>query len=172
MDRNQEPPNGENIDVNDISDDFDNSKSCVITALFYAEEAVKSIFGVNNVEQFHKALRQNFTSNKYHDNGGTDHQKNNLWKNYSDSNVYPSLYAYFGYKSLTDDEYRGKELGYVTDHNKLPMGKGILMITGHAIYFNRTGSGTELRDNENTTTDGVKSMNRGEASKIKEIYMK
>ncbi len=91
--------------------------------------------------------------------------------NYSDSEVYPGLYAYFEYKCQKSDDYCEKGLRDVTVHNKLPMGKGILFIPGHAIYFNRTASGTELKDNKNMSTAAVISLN-GEDSKVKEIYMK
>lgn len=157
LDRNQNPADPQNgIDIGDIGEGFDNGKSCVITALFKAEEAaVRREFHVQSVEQFHNVLVHGFNRNKYTDDtGSTEHQKNNVWKNYSDDEVYPSLYAHFGYIPQAGDPALEKHLNTAVRDRSLSGKRGMLSLEGeaggdgHMIFFDLTGAQVVFFDND------------------------
>lgn len=139
------------IDPNDIEEEYNPSKACVIVALFQAEhERIRGEFHAENVEQFHEVLVTAFKHNKYTDQptGGevTEHQQNNVWKNYSDDAVYPSLYAHFGYKSHNDCYQMN--LGTAIRQGNLPEKKGMIRLPGHMIYFDNTHNPPTFYDND------------------------
>lgn len=171
-------PNQDAIDIDDIKESFEDSKSCVITALFKAEEAkFKERFGVEDVKGFHNVLVYGFNKNQYTDDTeSTDHQKNNVWKNYSDDSVYPSLYAYFGYISQENDTALKKQLNTAVGDGSLSGKRGMLSLEGeeggdgHMIFFDLTGTQALFYDNDNKGKAFEQKQNRNK--KIKTVYCK
>lgn len=171
LDRARDPGSSEPIDPYDISDEFVPGKSCVITALFHAEsELISNEFHAENVAQFHKVLVSSFKRNQYTDDTeATEHQKNSVWKNYSDDSVYPSLYAYFGYKPLNKHECQNVNLGTAIINGKLPRIKGMICVEGHMLYFDNTKNPPSFFDND-SGPNAPSPANK--AKKIKCIYYK
>lgn len=139
------------IDPTDIQANYDRSKSCVITALFKAEESEgQNPFGAKNVKNLHKILTGAFDHNQYTDDPtATDHQKHCVWKNYSDDSVYPSLYAYFGYKLYPNATCLNKYIGTAINDGSLPVIKGMICVEGHMLYFDNTKNPPFFFDNDN-----------------------
>ena len=183
------PDTPANISPDDITKKFDNSKSCIITALFNAErEKIKQTFGANNVEELHNFLVECFSENKYSNikeieaaddqKEVTDDQKNNVWKNYSDDSVYPSMYDYFGY--APSNILQGSSLSKDIKNDLMLLGKGIIIISGHAIYFQKEkGEGADannqyikLYDNEHSGAVDISNWNRSQnrVTQIERIY--
>lgn len=157
---------GENIDSNDITDAFNQSKSCVITALLYAEETV---FGASEPRELHNILVTYFSDYQKSQEGDAPNIKNNVWKNYSDDHVYPSLYEYLGYskKSISPNP-KLKNLGNIAD---LKGTKGIVVVERHAIGYKLNESTLNLKDNDNgNNIDSILRLN-GE-KKVIAIYYK
>lgn len=153
LDRADAPPEGSKpltSTDNDIDTSYDKGKSCVITALFCAEgERIREEFGAGNVEAFHNVLVNAFHKNKYA-GSGNEHQENNVWKNYSDDAVYPSLYQHFGYTPHMEAECIGMYLQTAVGCGKLPCTKGMIYLRGHMIFFdNSDGQARTFMDNDN-----------------------
>lgn len=195
LERDPEPPDPAHpIIPEDITMNYNSLSSCVITALFKAEEKkIKATFGANSVEDLHNFLVKCFTDNKYSvEQNATPHQKNNVWKNYSDDSVYPSMYEYFDYKQEStipqnpqptqnqqnqhiDNSPIGKYLKTAINNKLITAKKGMIIIKGHAIYFQNNGDennpAIELYDNENRGAIPYDNF-QGEDTKIEEIYYK
>lgn len=171
MDRTKNPPNPEQpIDPADIQPRYDSSKSCVITALFKAEESEgRHPFGATDVENLHKILTTAFDHNQYTDDpDATSHQKNCVWKNYSDDSVYPSLYAYFGYHPHGDSAYLNKHIKTAIDGGSLPNKKGMISVEGHMLYFDNTQNPPSFFDNDH----GENALTANRNKSIQCIYYK
>lgn len=166
------PLNREDIESDDIGERYDRSKSCVITALIYAEGRSK-VFGMGDPEALHEVLFRYFSSYPGQDEEMDPNKKYNVWKNYSDDNVFPHLYKFFGYKSqknnpnITDKKTLNDVLGILRSSNT----KGIIIVEGHAIFFSAEGT-FELKDNSDPqkTTMGILEENKDK--KLHDIYSK
>lgn len=131
------------IDPTDITVAFNQGASCVITALFYAED--RTVFGRASVGDLHSYLVGNFTRHKDTNDtylapeksGDASNITHNVWKNYSDDHVYPSLYAYFGYTRATPGTTLNVAAGpggYLITSGKK---NGMISVAGHMLYFQR-----------------------------------
>lgn len=121
-------------DDNDIRKNFNSLKSCVITALMYAEGG--SVLGTSSVEGLHYILYHQFPK----------------WRQYSDDGVLAQIYQEFGYQSATVDPQARHTL--VTDKNK---NKGMTSSTGdigHMVGFVKAGNSYNFKDNDH----GMKAM--------------
>ena len=142
------PSNNDAIDQNDIQECYDRRKSCVITALNYAEDG--NVFGTKDIKTLHYVLYQHFSSYPGQDEETDENKKNNVWKNYSDDNVFPHIYEFFGYRSQKSalGIKDGDMLGTVWETFRSSKTKGIIIVDGHAIFFNAESPGRiELKDN-------------------------
>lgn len=160
---------GEDIDPNDITDTFNSNKSCVITALLYAEGTV---FGVTEPRKLHEILVTYFSDYKNSQGEAVENIKNQVWKNYSDSHVYPKLFEYLGYDEML---VSSKTLNQISTISEIINKKGIVVVEGHAIGYKLERSGRQLslslKDNERQDdTDGLLSAHG--RKKIKAIYKK
>lgn len=152
---------GSEIKPEDIKNEFDISTACVISALMYAEG---SIFGDKNVKELHRKLTCYFNTYPGCTKEQNDNVKNNVWKNYSDDNVYPSMYAFFGYEPIykpgSKVSLRSVYKTPNTDEYQLTGKRGIIIVSepktgtsgdedaGHAIGFKFENDQMELCDNE------------------------
>lgn len=171
--------NKENIDPTDITEDFIPGKSCVITALLYAENEV---FGVKEPELLHNILFAYFSDYSSSKDDKSPNMKNNVWKNYSDDHVYPSLYKYLGYERI---DVHSQSINSI--FNKIPAKskkkiaqqpnilagtKGIIVVEGHAIGYRCDASSIlKLKDNIHGDDTGAIISQYG-AAHIIAIYKK
>lgn len=138
----------EPIDPADIRETFDQSKSCVITALFNAEkEYGNAPFGASDVRELHNILVGVFNRNEYWEReDANEHQKNLVWKNYSDDNVYPSLYSNFKY--IYHQVADRPNLSTWINQGHTEYNNGIMLIEEHALYFYKKEGKMYYKDNE------------------------
>ncbi|MGK7925366.1 MAG: DUF4157 domain-containing protein [Spirulina sp.] len=115
-------------DQDDIRRNFNSQKSCVITALMYAEGG--KVLGTSSVEGLHYILYTQFPK----------------WAQYSDDDVLAQIYEEFGYETTTFSPKNRKDA--VTDHDKK---KGMTSSTGkigHMVGFKKDKNSYKFRDND------------------------
>jgi len=128
----------------DIKKNFNSLKSCVITALLYAEGG--TVLGVSTVEGLHHVLYQQFPK----------------WRQYSDDDVLAQIYQVFGYQTANVDAQARHALVTAKDKEK-----GMTASTGdvgHMVGFKKAGQSYTFRDNDH----GVGAMN-GHATKNDQV---
>ncbi len=112
----------------DIAKAFDSLKSCVITALMFAEGG--TVLGTSSVEELHNILWVQFPK----------------WRQYSDDGILAQMYAHFGYQTAV---FGAKSRhSAVTDNNR---DKGMTSSTGdvgHMVGFRKVGQNYRFRDND------------------------
>jgi hypothetical protein len=126
--KHQNLPSIQPEDANDIEKSFNPLKSCVITALLYAEGG--SVLGVSNVSDLHQLFYVQFPK----------------WRQYSDDNVLVQIYHEFGYQSATVAAQSRQLL--VTTQNKV---RGMTASTGdigHMVGFKKVDNSYMLKDND------------------------
>ncbi|SFR69863.1 hypothetical protein [Anaeromicropila populeti] len=179
----------EDIDPTDIKKEYVKNTSCVITALFHAESALGAApFGSSSPEELHGMMVTFFSDNKFQKDGykkeENHNQFHNVWKNYSDDSVNPSLYKYFKYKEVAGASCIGKHLDKLKERGRNAadqgiyddlVGKlggvtsGIILTAGHAMFFQKGENGFLLKDNDNGgNSEGIYGENGGKA--IKSIW--
>ena len=115
-------------DPEDIQKDFDSLKSCVITALMFAEGG--TVLGTSSVEELHHILYVQFPK----------------WRQYSDDGVLAQMYQHFGYQTAQFGQKARHSA--VTDNDKA---RGMTSSTGnvgHMVGFRKVGQGYVFRDND------------------------
>jgi len=131
-------------DDNDIRKNFNDLKSCVITALLYAEGG--TVLGVSSAQALHYVLYNQFPK----------------WRQYSDDDVLAQIYQVFGYQTATLNAQARHTL--VTDQNKE---RGMTASTGaigHMVGFKKVGQSYRFRDNDH----GESAMN-GHATRNNQV---
>lgn len=162
----------DNIDPNDIKDDYVESHACAIVALMHAEN---SVFGTQDVKALHTILIKYFKSYPGQTEEENVNVKNNVWRNYSDDKVYSSMYDFFGYKPINVTKEEGNNLKTVCDHPdeyELIGKRGIIIVPDHAIGFRCPEGKMKLRDNDSGEFDvnGINPQHSGKA--VSKIYVK
>lgn len=112
----------------DIKINFNDLKSCVITALMYAEGG--TVLGTNSVKGLHYILINQFPN----------------WAQYSDDDVHAQIYQAFGYQSTTFDSTHRDTA--VTNADK---DRGMTASTGdvgHMVGFKKDGQSYKFKDND------------------------
>ena len=113
----------------DIKKNFNSLKSCVITALLYAEGG--TVLGVSTVEGLHYVLYNQFPK----------------WRQYSDDDVLAQIYQVFGYHMVSVDTQARHTL--VTAQNKNKGMTASVGAIGHMVGFKKAGPSYTFRDNDN-----------------------
>ena len=131
-------------DDDDIRKNFNSLKSCVITALLYAEGG--TVLGVSTVEGLHYVLYNQFPK----------------WRQYSDDDVLAQIYQVFGYHMVSVDTQARHTL--VTAQNKDRGMTASVGAVGHMVGFRKAGPSFNFRDNDH----GLGAMN-GHATRNNQV---
>jgi hypothetical protein len=112
----------------DIAKAFNSLKSCVITALMFAEGG--TVLGTSSVEELHNILWVQFPK----------------WRQYSDDGILAQMYAHFGYQTA---QFGAKNRhSAVTDADR---NRGMTSSTGdvgHMVGFRKAGQSYNFKDND------------------------
>lgn len=116
-------------DENDIKKNFNSLKSCVITALMFAENG--SVLGTGSVEGLHHILYKQFPK----------------WKQYSDDDVHAQLYKEFGYNLSGISPKKRSQAVADSDRQRGMTASGGAI--GHMVGFKKDGLNYKFKDNDN-----------------------
>ena len=115
-------------DDNDIRKNFNSLKSCVITALLYAEGG--TVLGVSTAKGLHYVLYHQFPK----------------WRQYSDDDVLAQIYEVFGYHSASVDSQARHTL--VTAQGRDRGMTASVGAVGHMVGFKKAGQSYTFKDND------------------------